>query len=117
LASSKGEVIMKALIILAVFATLGIIFFQYSRTKNLKKLFISLITFAIIISLAVVGNLTRQIMPIYLAHIMLILVSWGGLILYLARDRYYGWIIFSPLVTIGLFLLLERLTGSGHEIG
>lgn len=108
---------MKALIILAIFATLGGIFFQYSRNKDLKKLFIALITFGVIVSLAIVGNLTRQVMPIYLAHIMLTVVSWGGLILYLARDRYYGWIIFSPLVTIGLFLLLEWLTGSGHEIG
>jgi hypothetical protein len=108
---------MKALIILAILATLGIIFFHYHRNKNLKKLFIALFTFGVIISLAVLGNVTRQVMPIYLAHMMLTVVSWGGLILYLARDRYYGWIIFSPLVTIGLFLLLELLTGSGHEIG
>ncbi len=108
---------MKALIILAIFATLGIIFFQYNRNKNLKKLFIALLTFGVIISLAVLGNVTRQVMPIYLAHMMLTVTSWGGLILYLVRDRYYGWIIFSPLVTIGLFLLLELLTGSGHEVG
>jgi hypothetical protein len=108
---------MKALIILAIFATLGIIFFHYHRNKNLKKIFIAFFTFGVIISLAVTGNITRQVMPIYLAHMMLTVVSWGGLILYLARDRYYGWIIFSPLVTIGLFLLLEWLTGSGHEIG
>jgi hypothetical protein len=108
---------MKALIILAIFTTLGIIFFQYNRNKNLKKLFISLITFGVIITLAVAGNLTRQVMPIYLAHIMLTVVSWGGFIVYLIRDKYYWWIIFSPAVTIGLFLLLELLTGSGNEIG
>jgi len=108
---------MKALIILAVLATLGLIAFQYSRNKNLKKLFIALLTFGAILSLAVVGNVTRSVMPIYLAHLMLMVVSWGGLILYLVRERYYGWIIFSPLVTIGLFLLLEWLTGSGHELG
>lgn len=108
---------MKALIILAIFATVGGIFFQYSRNKDLKKLFIALITFCVIVSLAVVGNLTRQVMPIYLAHIMLTVVSWGGLIVYLVRDKYYWWIVFSPVVTIGLFLLLELLTGSSHEIG
>lgn len=108
---------MKVLIILAIFATLGIIFFQYSRKKDLKKLLIALITFAIIVTLAVVGNVTRPIMPVFLAHIMLILVSWGGLMVYLMRDKYYWWIIFSPVVTIGLFLLLELLTGSSHEIG
>lgn len=108
---------MKVLIILAIFATLGIIFFQYSRKKDLKKLLIALITFAMIVTLAVVGNVTRPIMPVFLAHIMLILVSWGGLMVYLIRDKYYWWIIFSPVVTIGLFLLLELLTGSSHEIG
>ncbi len=107
---------MKALIILVMLATLGIIFFHYSKNKNLKKLFIALATFVVIVSLAVVGNLTRQIMPIFMTHIVLIVVSWAGLIVYLLRDRYYWWIIFSPILTIGLFLLLELLTGSSHEL-
>ncbi len=106
---------MKALIILVIFATLGIIFFQYYRNKNLKKLFIALLTFGVIIALAVMGNVTRQVFPLYLAHMMLMIVSWGGLMLYIVRDRYVAWVIFSPLVTIGLFLVLEWLTGSGHE--
>ena len=107
---------MKALIILAILATLAIIFFSYSRNKDLKKLFIALGSFLLIISLAIVGNVTRQVMPLFLAHIVLIVVAWGGLMVYIMRDKYYWWVIFSPLVTIGLFLLLELLTGSGHEI-
>ena len=106
---------MKALIILVILVTLGTIFIQYSRNKNLKKLLIALATFAIIISLGVVGNMTRQVVPLFMAHIVLMIVSWGALAWYLIRDRYYWWIIFSPLVTLGLFLLLELLTGSGHE--
>ena len=107
---------MKALIILAILATLAIIFFTYSRNKDLKKLFIALGSFLLIVSLAIVGNVTRQVMPLFLAHIVLIVAAWGGLMVYIVRDKYYWWIIFSPLVTIGLFLLLELLTGSGHEI-
>ena len=107
---------MKALIILAILATLAIIFFSYSRNKDLKKLFIALGSFLLIISLAIVGNVTRQVMPLFLAHIVLIVVAWGGLMVYIVRDKYYWWIIFSPMVTIGLFLLLELLTGSGHEM-
>ncbi len=107
---------MKALIILAILATLTIIFFQYTRSKDLKKLLIALGTFGLIVSLGVIGNLTRQVIPLFLAHIVLMIAAWGGLILYLIRDRYYWWVIFSPVVTIGLFLLLELLTGSGHEI-
>ena len=107
---------MKALIILVIFATLGIIFFQYSRNKDLKKLLIAIGTLAVVITLSVVGNLTRSVMPIFMAHMMLIIISWGGLILYLFKERYYWWFIFSPVVTIGLFLLLEFLAGSGSEL-
>ena len=107
---------MKALIILGILVTLTIIFFQYSRQKDLKKLFIALGSFLLIISLGIMGNLTRQVIPLFMAHIVLIVISWGGLMVYLMRDRYYWWIIFSPVVTIGLFLLLELLTGSGHEL-
>ena len=108
---------MKALIILAILATLAIIFFQYSRNKDLKKLFIALGSFLIIISLGIIGNLTRQVIPLFMAHIVLIVIAWGGLMVYLIREKYYWWIIFSPAITIGLFLLLELLTGSGHELG
>jgi len=107
---------MKVLMILGILATFGAIFFQYIKTKDIKKLLISLATFGVILSLAVVGNLTRQIFPLYIAHILLILISWGALIVYLVQDRYYWWVIFSPVVTIGLFLLLELVTGSGHEL-
>ena len=108
---------MKALIILAILATLAIIFFLYSRNKDLKKLLIALATFAVIVSLAVVGNITRHVIPIFMAHIVLIILSWGGLLFYLVRDKYYGWLILAPLVSIGLFLLLELVTGSSHELG
>ncbi len=108
---------MKALLILAILATFGVIFFQYSRNKDLKKLFIALASLAVTITFAVLGNLTRPVMPIFLAHIMLIILSWGGVMFYLAKGRYYWWLIFSPAVTIGLFLLLEFLAGSGNEIG
>ena len=106
---------MKVLIIILILATLVAIFFKYSRNKDLKKLFIALSSFLLIISLGVMGNLTRQVIPLFLAHIVLIIGAWGGLLWYLLRDRYYWWLIFSPLVTISLFLLLELLTGSGHE--
>jgi predicted neutral ceramidase superfamily lipid hydrolase len=107
---------MKALIILVILATLAIIFFQYTRSKNIKKLLIALATFGAIISLVVIGNLTKPVIPIFIAHIILVIIAWGGLMVYVVKERYYWWIIFSPVVTIILFLVLELLTGSGHEI-
>lgn len=106
---------MKALLVIIVLATFAMIFFQYSRTKDHKKLLIALATFGVILSLGVIGNITRQVFPLFISHIILMMISWAALMFYLIRDRYYWWVIFSPAVTIGLFLLLELLTGSGHE--
>lgn len=106
---------MKALIIVAIIATLSLIFLHYLKRRNLKKLLVMIGTFGVILSLAVMGNLTRQVMPIFIAHLILLVFAWGGLLVYLFKDRYFWWIIFSPILTIGLFLLLELLTGSGHE--
>jgi len=108
---------MKALLILAILATFGVIFFQYKKNKDIKKLFTILATFAVTITFAVLGNLTRPVMPIFIAHIMLIILSCAGIVLYLVKERYYWWLIFSPSVTIGLFLILELLVGSGNEAG
>ena len=107
---------MKALIILAILLTIGIIFLKYSRDKNLKKLFVSLITFVVIVSLSVVGNLTRPVMPLFVAHEILIIIAWGALFMYVFKEKYCWWWFVSPLVTIGLFLLLEFLEGSRHGI-
>jgi len=107
---------MKALIILALLITLGSIFFRYSKDKKLNKLLLSLATFGFIVTLAVIGNLTRPIFPLFMAHIILVLIAWGALMVYTVKEKYYWWIIFSPVITIGLFFLLEFLGGSAHEI-
>ncbi len=107
---------MKALIIIAILITMATIFFKYTRDKNTKKLLITLASFTIIISLAVAGNLTRSIIPLYIAHLLLVILAWFGVVWYLFKEKYYWWIIFSPIVTIGLFLLLEFLEGSRHGI-
>lgn len=106
---------MKGLLVLIIIATLTLIFLHYYRTKKLKKLLILLASFGLILSLAVMGNLTRHVIPIFIAHLILLVFAWGGLMIYLFKDRYFWWVIFSPVVTIAFFLLLELLTGSGHE--
>jgi hypothetical protein len=106
---------MKALLVIIILATIAMIFLQYKRSRDSKKLLVSLASFAVIISLGVMGNLTRPVIPLFMAHIMLLVTAWGALVWYLMRNKYYWWLIFSPIVTIILFLVLEVLTGSGHE--
>ena len=107
---------MKVLIVLAILATLASIFLHYKRNKDVKKTLIALVTFAIILSLAVMGNLTRPVVPIYIAHMILVILAWGGLWMYVLRSKYYWWVIFSPVLTIVLFLILDYFIGSSDHI-
>jgi len=106
---------MKALIIISILSTIAFIFIQWKRSKNNKRAIIALTTFAFIITVSVMGGITRSVIPIFIAHVILIMTSWGSLIWYLLKDKYYWYFIFSPIVTILLFLALEYFTGSGNE--
>jgi len=81
----------------------------------MKKFMIALLLVGLIVVFSIMGSITRQILPLFIAHYILVLVSWGGWIGYMLKGRYYWWAIFSPTVTILLFLLLEFITGSRNE--
>jgi len=106
---------MKAFLVMAVLLTFGLIFWLYSRNKDTKKLFISLGSFILIIALGIIGNITRPVIPFFLAHIVLIVFAWAGLLYYLLRNRYVWWLIFSPAVTIVLFVIWSLIAGSRYE--
>jgi len=106
---------MKALLVIAILLTFGLIFFHYSRNKDTKKLFVSLGSFILIIALGIAGNITRPVIPFFLAHIVLIVFAWVGLLYYMLRDRYVWWLIFSPAVTIVLFVIWSLVAGSRYE--
>ncbi len=106
---------MKALLILAILLTFGLIFLLYSRNHNGKQLLVSLGSFILLISLGIMGNITRPIIPLFLAHIVLIVFAWLGLLYYMFRGRYVWWLIFSPVATIVLFIALSLLEGSRYE--
>jgi hypothetical protein len=106
---------VKAFLVLAVLLTFGLIFLLYSRNRDTKKLLIALGSFILIISLGIMGNITRPVIPFFLAHIILIVFAWVGLLYYLIRDRYVWWLIFSPLITIVLFVIWSLIAGSRYE--
>ncbi len=106
---------MKALLILAILLTFGLIFLRYWRNRNSKQLLVSLGSFIFLISLGIMGNITRPIIPLFLAHIVLIVFAWLGLLYYMFRGRYVWWLIFSPVITIVLFIALSLIEGSRYE--
>ena len=105
------------MIILAILATLGLIAIDFYRHRDWKKLLISLGVFGVILTLAGLGNMVRSVIPIFIAHFVLIVIAWGAMLFYIFRDKFFWPVILSPLATILLFVLLERVIGSGGAGG
>ncbi|NEW59812.1 hypothetical protein GSY74_00830 [Sulfurovum sp. bin170] len=104
---------MKTIIVFALLFSIGLIFLMYKREGNLKKMLLSVLLLAGLISLGVVGNVMRSLMPLFLAHIMALIVAYGGLIIYILRDRLYWYLGLIPVATLALYVLLAWI-GNEH---
>lgn len=103
---------MKALITIAILLTLALMVLMFRRNRDWKKLFTSLGVFTLILTLSGLGTMTRTVIPLFIAHFILIVIAWGSFIYYIFRDKLYWYILASPIITILLFILMERLIGS-----
>ena len=107
---------MKTLIILAILLTFVMAFFEYKKNKDLKKLFIVLGSFIVLLYILWVGfRVSIAIFPLKIANIVLGFFAWGGIVYYMLRDRYVWWVIFSPLLVPLLFILSSLIGGSRYE--
>ncbi|MCF6206677.1 MAG: hypothetical protein L3J47_07295 [Sulfurovum sp.] len=107
---------MKALIILAIVATFGLIFFFFSRKRDSKKLLISMVTFGVMLYILWVGfRVSVAIFPLKILNIVLGFFAWGGMLYYILKDRYAWWVIFSPLIVPVLFVIFSLIGGSRYE--
>jgi NADH:ubiquinone oxidoreductase subunit K len=109
---------MKAIIILAILFAIGLIVLFYKRESDTQKMLFSLFILASIIGLAVVGNVMRSLLPLFLAHIVALVFSYGALLYYIFRDRtqWIWWLL--PVGTLALYVFFawvgnEHLTGLG----
>ena len=106
---------MKIFVVLALFIAIGLMSLSYKRENNIQKLLFSLMVLAAIITFAVVGNMMRSIMPLFLAHIMALIVAYGGLIYYVLRAR-TQWILWLLPVFTLLFYFILAWVGNEHII-
>ena len=68
-----------------------------------------------IIGLAVVGNVMRSVMPLFLAHIIALIMAYGGLVYYVFREK-TQWILWLlPVATLILYVLIAWI-GNKHVI-
>jgi hypothetical protein len=104
---------MKAMVILAVLLTVVSIGLSFYRSRDWKKLLISSGLFAAILVFSGLGNMTRSVIPLFIAHFVLIVFAWVALLYYVAKGKLYWQVMVLPVVTILFFLFLERVIGSG----
>ena len=104
---------MRLIIVLAILLAIGLIFLLYKKEANLQKMLISFAFLALIISLGIVGNMMRSVAPLFLTHLVAIAISYGGLLLYILRDRFYWYLGLLPVATLTLYLLLSWV-GNEH---
>jgi hypothetical protein len=107
---------MKAMIILLVLVTFSSIFFQYYRSRDLKKLFITIASFGILLYVLWVGyRVSITIFPLKMLNIVLGFFAWGGVVFYMLRDRYVWWVIASPLIVPLAFVFFSLVGGTRYE--
>lgn len=107
---------MKALITLGILATFVLIFLMYNKNRDLKKLFITLGSFIVLLYLLWVGfRVSIAIFPLKIANIVLGFFAWGSILYYILRDRYVWWAIFSPLLVSIIFVIFSLMGGSRYE--
>lgn len=104
---------MKGMIILAVLLTVISIGLGFYRSRDWKKFLISSGLFAFILMLSGLGNMTRSVIPLFIAHFVLIVFAWLALLYYVSRGKLYWPVIAAPVGTILFFLFLEKVIGSG----
>jgi uncharacterized membrane protein len=104
---------MKAIIVLSILFSIGLIFLMYKKEKNLKKMLLSFALLAGLISLGIVGNVMRSLMPLFLAHITALIIAYSGVIIYILRDKFYWYLGFIPVTTLALYLLFTWI-GNEH---
>lgn len=108
---------MKILILLSILFTILIIAIDFWRNKDIKKLSISISIFILISIFVGLGNMTRSIVPLFISHFVFIIISWGGLIIYIISDKLYLKAIFLPILTLILYIILVELIGANGIFG
>ena len=107
---------MKGKAILLSIITLAVIFLDFKKRRDIKKSAIALAIFIFILSLGYSGFiLIRGVPPLFLAHILLLIASYLALMWYLLRGKLYAYVAASPILTEGLYIVLNFIDGARYD--
>ncbi|SFV58480.1 hypothetical protein MNB_SV-13-846 [hydrothermal vent metagenome] len=106
---------MKIVIVLAILLAVALITLFYKKEEDTFKMLFSFFVLFYIIGLAIVGTVMRSLMPLFLAHVVALIFSYGALLYYIFRDRKQFIIWLLPFGTLALYVVLAWI-GNEHII-
>jgi hypothetical protein len=96
---------MKFLLILAPLIVAALSYVMYKEDGNIKKLIITFLLLWAVITLAVVGNVMRSLTPLFLTHIVAIVIAYGATIYYVLKGRFIWVALAAPVITMVIYLI------------
>ena len=107
---------MAGKITLFILLTVAIIAFDWFRKKDNKKSIIAALIFIYIIAVGYSGAiLTRPIVPLFIIHLVSLLVAYAGLMIYIFKKSFKWYLFITPLLTFVLAFGLNFFDGSRYE--
>jgi len=106
---------MRAIIVLAILFAIGLIILFYKRESDVSKMLLSFAVLTSIVGLALVGNVMRSLMPLFLIHLVAVIFSYGGLIYYIFSEKKPWLFWFFPLITLMIYIFLAWI-GNEHLV-
>ncbi len=107
---------MAGKITLFVLLTIGIIAFDWFRKRDTKKSAIAAAIFIYIIAVGYSGAiLTRPIVPLFIIHLITLIVAYAGLMIYIFKKSFKWYLFIAPILTFALAFGLNFFDGSRYE--
>ena len=104
---------MKFLLVLAPFIVAAMSYVMYKEDGNIKKLIITFLLLWAVITLAIVGNIMRSIIPLFLTHIVAIIIAYVATIYYVLKGKFIWLALASPIITMLIYLIFVWI-GNEH---
>ena len=104
---------MKFLLVLAPFIVAAMSYVMYKEDGNIKKLIITFLLLWAVLTLAIVGNIMRSLTPLFLTHIIAIILAYGAIIYYVLKGRFIWLALASPVITMLIYLIFVWI-GNEH---
>ena len=106
---------MKGAALLLLFATIALLFWRYRRGDSVSKLVLAIGWLMSIVACASLLPMFRPIVPLFVFHMVALVLSWAGVVLYLATGRMVWWFFIAPIATLLIFVGLSLIEGSRYE--